>query len=536
VSRRLAVTVFVAVTLLALSACGGDDRRDATAGAPARPTAGEDAPAEPTPEALSWGPTEAEWEQAQEIVAAYTVEERAGQVIVASYPGPEPPVDLVRELHLGGVIVMGDNVRSPEQLAGALGELRAATAGRPVPLIAAVDQEGGLVARVNGPATEFPSLMTLGAARDPGLAADVAEASGRELRSLGLGMVFAPVADVTSGPDDPTIGSRSASSDPQLVAEITRAGLDGYAEAGVVPVVKHFPGHGSVPADSHETLPVQEATVEQLRERDLVPFGAAVEAGAPAVMVAHLDVRAVDPGVPSSLSSAVVGLLREDLGFEGLVVTDALDMGAVTGAYGPGDAAVRAVAAGADIALMPADTRAAHAALVAAVGAGDLPAQRLAEAATRVVALQLHQAASAPPADSDVLGSHADLSYAASLAGLTVIAGPCEGRLVGDAVQVVGGSAADRSRFADAAAAAGLDVGTGETVRLLAGTAPGTGDVVVALDTPYGLGGSTAGTAAIALYGRTPEAFRALVDVLTGEARGGGTLPVEVGGVERAGC
>jgi len=185
---------------------------------------------------------------------------------------------------------------------------------------------------------------------------------------------------------------------------------------------------------------------------------------------------------------------------------------------------------------MPADASAAHAALVAAVAAGDLPAQRLAEAATRVVALQLHQAASAPPADSDVLGSHADLSYAASLAGLTVIAGPCEGRLVGDAVQVVGGSAVDRSRFADAAAAAGLDVGTGETVRLLAGTAAGTGDVVVALDTPYGLGGSTAGTAAIALYGRTPEAVRALVDVLTGEARGGGTLPVEVGGVERAGC
>jgi len=539
VSRRRPFTVTVAVTLLALSACGGDDGPDATAGAPARPTAGDGATAEPTPEgpeALSWGPTQAEWEQARKIVAAYTPEERAGQVIVASYPGPEPPVDLVRELHLGGVIVMGDNVRSPEQLAGALGELHASTADRLVPLVAAVDQEGGRVSRVHGPATEFPSLMTLGAARDPALAAEVAEASGRELRSLGLGMVFAPVADVTSGPDDPTIGSRSASSDPELVAEITRAGLDGYAEAGIVPVAKHFPGHGSVPADSHETLPVQEATVEELLRRDLVPFRAAVEAGAPAVMVAHLDVRAVDSGVPSSLSPEVVGLLREDLGFDGLVVTDALDMGAVTDAYGPGEAAVRAVAAGADVALMPADARAAHAALVAAVGAGDLPAERLAEAATRVVALQLHQAASAPPADSDVLGSHADLSYAASLAGLTVVAGPCEGRLVGDAVQVVGGSAADRSRFADAATAAGLEVGTGDVVRLLAGTAPGAGDVVVALDTPYGLGGSTAGTAAIALYGRTPEAFRALLDVFTGKATGGGALPVEVGGVERTGC
>jgi beta-N-acetylhexosaminidase len=540
VTRRLPTAATAAVAgLLALSSCGSDGPSGATAGAPARPTAEGAGTAGPTadrPDALPWGPTETEWERARGIVAALSPEQLAGQVIVASYPGPEPPVDLVRELHLGGVIVMGENVGSPEQLAGALRDLRDATADRSVPLVTAVDQEGGLVARVGEPATEFPSLMTLGAALDPALAADVAEASGRELRSLGIDMVFAPVADVTSGPDDPTIGSRSPSSDPKLVAEITRAGLEGYAAAGVVAVAKHFPGHGSVPADSHETLPVQEATVEELQRRDLVPFRAAAEAGAPAVMVAHVDVRAVDPGVPSSLSPAVIALLREDLGFEGLVVTDAQDMGAVTGAYGPGQAAVRAVAAGADVVLMPADVRAAHAALVSAVGSGDLPAQRLAEAASRVVALQLHQADSAPPPDPDALGSHADLSYAVSLAGLTVVAGPCEGRLVGDAVRVVGGSESDRSRFVDAARAAGLGVGSGDTVRLLGGAAPGAGDVVVALDTPYGLGGSTAGTAAIALYGRTPGAFRALVEVLTGTASGGGRLPVEVAGVERAGC
>ncbi|HSK28014.1 MAG TPA: glycoside hydrolase family 3 N-terminal domain-containing protein, partial [Jiangellales bacterium] len=354
--------------------------------------------------------------------------------------------------------------------------------------------------------------------------------------ALGIGMVFAPVADVTAGPDDPTIGSRSASADPQVVAAVVEGSLAGYAQAGIVPVVKHFPGHGSVPADSHETLPVQEATVAALEARDLVPFRAAVEAGAPAVMVGHIDVRALDPGVPSSQSGPVVGLLRDSLGFQGLVVTDAQDMGAVTDAYGPGAAAVQAVAAGVDVVLMPRDARAAHAALVAAVNSGDLPAERLAEAATRVAAVQLHQAAGPPAAGPAVLGTHDDVSYAASLAGLTVLSGPCEGRLVGSAVQVAGGTETDRARFTEAARAAGLTVGSGPTVRLLGGTVPGSGDVVVALDTPYGLVASPASTARIALYGRSPEAFRALLDVVTGAATGGGTLPVDVPGAERAGC
>jgi beta-N-acetylhexosaminidase len=185
---------------------------------------------------------------------------------------------------------------------------------------------------------------------------------------------------------------------------------------------------------------------------------------------------------------------------------------------------------------MPLDVRAAHAEIVAAVADGRLPAARLAEAATRGVALMLHAAAGNRPPAPTVVGSHAAVSYDASLAGLTVVSGACDGSLVSGAIQVRGGTEVDRSRLTVAAEAAGLAVGTGDVVRLLGGDAPGSGDVVVSLDLPYGLADSTATTARIALYGRTPDAFRALVDVLVGNASGGGTLPVDVPGVDRQGC
>lgn len=505
---------------------------------PSSPTTTPDSsPTVPPTEAppLAWGPTQAEYDQAAAIVADLPVESQAGQVIVAKYPGLEPPTALVDELGLGGVILMGDNVASPEQVSSVTAALQE-SAGRAYPLMIGVDQEGGTVARVTAPATEFPSYMTLGAAGDPDLATEVARASGDELRAMGFTMVFAPDADVTSGPDDPTIRTRSASSDPQVVADIVSASLTGYADAGIVAVPKHFPGHGSVPADSHEELPVQAADAATLAARDFVPFQAAVDAGASAVMVAHIDVQSVDPGVPSSLSPKVIGMLRTDLGFDGLVVTDAQDMAAITNTYGGGDAAVGALAAGADVVLMPGDAAAARDAIVAGVAAGTLPAERLAEAATRGIALMLHQAAVAEAPDPSLIGSNDELSYEESLAGMTVVQGTCGTPLVGSSIQVAGGTETDRARLSSAAEAAGLTVGAGEVVQLLSGAEPAAGDVVVALDAPYPLGTSEATTARIALYGRTPAAFRALVDVLQGSATAGGTLPVTVDGVDQTGC
>jgi beta-N-acetylhexosaminidase len=303
-------------------------------------------------------------------------------------------------------------------------------------------------------------------------------------------------------------------------------------------VVKHFPGHGSVPVDSHLELPVQTAGLDELAERDLVPFERAVADGVAAVMVAHIDVRDVDPGVPSSLSPAVVtGLLRERLGFEGVVVTDALGMAAIADRYGPGESAVAALAAGSDLLLMPPDTRAARDAIVSAVAAGELDGQRLGEAARRAVALALHQQEQAERQGIEVVGSHAAASRDLSAAAVTVVDGECTGPYVGSSIRVSGGTDADRRLLRSAAQAAGLGTGAGEIVVLLGGPgSSGSGDVVVALDTPYGLGRSSAGTASFALFGRTPEAFSALVDVLTGRAAAAGTLPVAVDGVVPPSC
>ena len=491
----------------------------------------------------SWGPTEADVDQASMLVAAMSTEQRAGRVIMARVPGTAASVAAgeITDLALGGAILFDDNVESPQQVRDLITGLQqaAAAAGSPAPLLVGVDQEGGVVARVKSGATEFPTYMTLGSALDPAVAERTARTSAAELRAMGFTVVFAPDADVTIGLADPTIGSRSASDDPALVGRVVDGSVRGYLDGGLVPVLKHFPGHGSVPADSHETLPVQTATLDQLEARDLVPFRSAVALGAPSVMVAHIDVEALEPGLPSSLSPAVVGLLRDGLGFDGLVFTDAEEMAAVTGPYGVGDAAVRALAAGVDMVLMPLDVPTARDALVVAVGDGTLPGARLEEAATRVVATALWQAriGSAQP-DLTVVGSpeHHQVSYDASLAGLAVLSGPCTGRLVGDAVQVLGGTETDRARFTDAARAAGLPVGSGSVVRLLAGTTGGDGEVVVSLDLPYGLAASTAGTARLALFGRTPDAFRALVDVLLGTARGAGTLPVQVDGLPAPAC
>jgi beta-N-acetylhexosaminidase len=326
------------------------------------------------------------------------------------------------------------------------------------------------------------------------------------------------------------MGVRSPGSRASRVARVATGLGAGYRQAGIVPVAKHFPGHGSVTANSHLTLPVQRASLATLRSRDFVPFSGLVNAGAPALMVTHIDVRAVDPGVPSSLSRKVVtGLLRDQLGFRGLVVTDALDMAAVTGRVGSARAAVMAVRAGADVLLMPADPKAAIDGLVAAVARGTLSRQRLESSAATIVALMRDVAAHPMPPVTTV-GSHSSVARAVASSSITVVSGPCSGRLVGSSIRVVGGTSTDRARLTAAARRAGLRTGSGSVVRLLPnGSSHGSGDVVVALDTPYGLTRSTASAARIAVYGRTRSVFSSLVRVLTGEAVAPGRLPVAVG-------
>jgi beta-N-acetylhexosaminidase len=376
--------------------------------------------------------------------------------------------------------------------------------------------------------------MSQGAAADRQLAHDAAAASGRELRAAGFTMVFAPVADVTIGSTDPTIGSRSAGGRPRLVAAMVAAASTGYASSGIVSVLKHFPGHGALTADSHETLPVQPAGLAGLRRRDFVPFRAAIEARAPAVMLGHISVARVDPGVPADLSRPVVHLLSSGLGFEGLAVTDALDMAAVTNSYGARRAPVAALRAGMDMLLMPADTAMAHRAILDAIRDGSLSRLRLRNAAAKVIALMMHQAQAAP-VPRRAVGSHGPLSRRLSVAAATVVQGPCTGPFVGRAVTPNGDPTAVRA-FTKAARRAGLGVGGGDTVALLGyGASARDADVVVSLDTPYVLAEVTA-DAKIALFGSGRPAMEALVDILTGSAEAGGRLPVAAPGVDPSRC
>lgn len=485
-----------------------------------------------------WGPTPAEMRRAERLAHGLSLQDLAGQVIVAEYTGTRAPAPLVNGLHLGGVIVMSDNVGTTDALRRSNQTLQAAVrkAGRDWPVFIGVDQEGGIVERVQGSATRFPTFMSAGAADDTDLTERAAAASGAELVDLGFTAVFAPDGDVTSGPDDPTIGSRSASSRPKVVAQQMNAAVDGYLSAGILPVVKHFPGHGSVAADSHVELPVQRKTLRQLRDSDLVPFESGVSRGVPSMMVAHLDIRAVDPRTPSSLSRPVVsGLLRRDLGFDGLVVSDAMNMGAVTDHYSSGAAAVRTLQAGVDVVLMPVDPRAARDGIVRAVRQGRLDRSRVEEAATRMIAVLLHQR-DRRPALTRRPGTSVEASYRLSAAAATAVTGPCRGRLVGKAVRATG-SPEVVNRFYAAARAAGLRTGSGTSVALIGyGGAGRSADVVVTTDTPYPLASSRATVSKIAMYGDTPEAMRALVQVLLGKARARGHLPVPVPGIARSGC
>ena len=485
-----------------------------------------------------WGPTRAEIRRAGRLVSTLSLQQLAGQVIVAQYAGQAAPAGLVNGLHLGGVITFDENIATTDQLRTTNESLQASAdqAGRRWPVFIGVDQEGGIVERVKGRATRLPTFMSAGAAADRALTRRATAASGAELKNLGFTAVFAPDADVTSGPDDPTIGSRSAGSRPHAVAAQVNAAVDGFLSAGILPVVKHFPGHGSVPADSHVELPVQTKSLPELTRSDLVPFDSAVSAGVASVMVAHIDVRAVDPGRPATLSRAVVtGLLRDRLGFDGLVVTDALDMAAVTQRHDSASSAVLALRAGNDVLLMPPDPGAARAGIVAAVRSGRLAKSRLTQAATRQVAVLLHQRALEPSLER-APGTSAKEFRRLSAAAVSTLSGPCAGRLVGSSVQVFGPSAAVAT-FESAALRAGLRTGSGSTVALVGyGGAAASADVVVSLDTPYVLGASTAEVAKIAVYGDTPGAMDALVGVLLGTARAPGEVPVDVAGVERAGC
>ncbi|MFH8519366.1 glycoside hydrolase family 3 protein [Streptomyces gelaticus] len=327
------------------------------------------------------------------ISATDTVTRDALAVLQPGFTGTTAPDWVLRRVDegLASVALFGRNIRTPEQVAALTAQLRAERED----ILVAIDEEGGDVTRLEvRTGSSFPGNLALGHVDDLGLTRAVAQELGRRLAECGVNLNWAPSADVNSNPGNPVIGVRSFGADTQLVARHTAAYVEGLQAAGVAACTKHFPGHGDTAIDSHHALPRIDVDLETLHARELVPFRAAIAAGTKCVMSAHILLPALDPDHPATVSPRILtGLLREELGYDGLIITDAVEMQAIAATYGIEHGSVLAIAAGADALCVGGGLKddgtvlRLRDALVRAVRSGELAEERLADAAARVRAL-----------------------------------------------------------------------------------------------------------------------------------------------------
>ncbi len=348
-------------------------------------------------------------------LAEMTLEEKVGQLFMTHAYGTTAdttnPADvaanqklygvdnaeqLIEKYKVGGIVYFAwtNSVQNPQQIARlSNGVQDAALAQRmEIPSLIGIDQEGGIVARIGPPATQLPGNMALGANGSADDARTAAAINGDELAAMGINWNFAPVADVNVNPANPVIGVRSFSESPELTAELTAAQTEGYLSAGIAGAAKHFPGHGDTAEDSHTKLPVVDHTREEWERIDRPPFQAAIDAGVPAIMTAHIAVPALDPsGDPATISKPIMtGILREEMGYDGVVITDALDMAGASATYGNDRVPVLALKAGVDLLLMPPEFEVAYDAVLEAVETGELTEERIDTSVRRILRLK-HQ-------------------------------------------------------------------------------------------------------------------------------------------------
>jgi beta-N-acetylhexosaminidase len=317
------------------------------------------------------------------------IRRHVGQLAIAGFDGHTLPTELsalAREFDLGGIILFARNVEAPDQVAEISRE--AQTLASSLPLWVSVDQEGGRVARLKAPFTEWPPMLTLGRSGDERLAERFARSLATELKAVGISLDFTPVLDIHTNPRNPVIGDRALAERADDVARLGRVIITTLQEAGIAACGKHFPGHGDTSTDSHHELPLVEHPPDRLDAVELVPFRAAIAARVASIMTAHILIPAYDEERPATLSSAIVdGLLKKTLAYDGLVLSDDLEMRAISGRLGVPEATVAAVAAGCDAVLMCGASQQIQAAsleaVIRAVEAGTLPVTRVEDALAR---------------------------------------------------------------------------------------------------------------------------------------------------------
>ncbi|WP_245835757.1 glycoside hydrolase family 3 protein [Virgibacillus ndiopensis] len=352
-----------------------------------------------------------------EIMDDMTIEEKVGQLFIVHVYGKTPTdanyedtnlrmdrggknfKEVIENYHVGGVIYFNwtDNIGTPvdtaqvNALSNGLQDI-AMDQDNSIPLFISTDQEGGIVQRIKSPGTVFPGNMAIGATGSEEYATNTASILGNELRSLGINMNFAPVLDVNMNPDNPVIGVRSLGEDPNLVSRLGVAQIKGYQEQNIIASAKHFPGHGDTAVDSHYGLPIIDHDLETLHEIDLKPFQAAIDAGIDSIMTAHIVVPALDDsGLPATLSKPILtGLLREEMGYDGLIITDSLGMSGAN-VYPQDRVPVEAFKAGVDILLNPPNVEVAYNGVLDAVQSGEISEERLDESVYRILSAKLEK-------------------------------------------------------------------------------------------------------------------------------------------------
>lgn len=352
-----------------------------------------------------------------------TLDEKIGQMLMVGFDGKVAPLhvlDWLRNGRIGGVYLFARNVESPAQVKQLVDACRAAAK---FPILVGIDQEGGAVARLRDGFSESPGAMALGASRDTQLAEDVALMLGRELAALGINWNFAPVADVAHRMANPSVGTRSVGMDKDLVSDFVVAQIRGFRRAGVAATAKHFPGLGNSVIDTHDALAKISGSLEYLYDEDLIPFRAAIKANVPCIMTTHVMFEEMDDRYPATLSPRVInGLLRRELGYDGAVCSDCMEMKAITTGWGAGESAVLAALAGVDILLFSHSRdkqEAAYGALLQAACTGRISTERIDKAVARIGALKRRcQLRKQPSLRVVACEAHLSLTRKAGRAGL----------------------------------------------------------------------------------------------------------------------
>ncbi|GAA1707802.1 glycoside hydrolase family 3 protein [Isoptericola hypogeus] len=531
------------------------------------------------------------------IIDGMTLEEKVGQMFVPYMYGSTideadprnvpaagvPSIGaMIDEFHPGGIIYFGwsNNLRSPEQVAQLSNDIqaRALSGGGGVPMTTSIDQEEGVVVRLPQPSAQLPGAMALGATRDAGHARDAGRITAEKLASVGVNQDYSPIVDVNSNALNPVIGVRAFGGDTGLVADLGVAQLRGFQDdGGISASVKHFPGHGDTAVDSHYGVPLIDKSEAEFRAEDLPPFQAAIDAGADSIMTAHIVVPALDPsGRPATFSRPILTeLLREEMGFDGVVVTDSLSMQGAREEFGDDRVPVEAILAGADQMLMPPNLRVAYDGVIAAVADGEITVERIDDSVRRILEMKEKRGVLDDPlvdltAVPDVLATPEHDATATEIADDSITLLSNDGGLLplGDGADVFltgWGGSARLDTMADELTVHGADVtvqpaadptaaqveaavaaSAGHDVVVVltqsAGFAPSAAQqalvtglagtdvpvVQVAVRNPYDVASTAETAAAIAAYGYADVSLEATARVLMGQVNPVGRLPVAI--------